>query len=43
MLVDKTTKQTYSSNISAIRELGKKEFANKVKRNEIEYIQCKFV
>ena len=43
MLVDRITKQTYSSNVSAIRELGKKEFANKVKRNEIEYIECRMV
>ena len=40
MLVDRITKQTYSSNIDAVRQLGKKEFNNKVKRNEIEYIQC---
>ena len=43
MLVDRTTKQTYSSSMSAIREIGKKEFYNKVKRNEIEYIQCRLV
>lgn len=43
MLVDRITKQTYSSNVSAIRELGKKEFTKKVKRNEIEYIQCRMV
>ena len=40
MLIDKSTKQTYSSGTSAIMELGKKEFNNKVKRNEIDYIQC---
>lgn len=40
MLVDRITKETYSSNSSAIRAIGKKEFNNKVKRNEIEYVQC---
>ena len=43
MLVDKVTKQTYSSCTAAIREMGKKEFNNKVKRNEIDYIQCRMV
>ena len=43
MLVDKVTKETYSSGCDAIRKLGKKEFNNKVKRNEIEYIQCTYV
>lgn len=43
MLVDRITKQTYSSNIAAIRVLGKKEFNNKVKRNELDYVQCKMV
>ena len=43
MLVDRVTKQTYSSNVAAIREMGKKEFDKKVKRNEIDYIQCTIV
>ena len=43
MLVDRITKQTYSSNVAAIREMGKKEFSNKVKRNEIDYIQCHMI
>lgn len=43
MLVDRVTKQTYSSNVAAIREMSKKEFINKVKRNEIDYIQCRYV
>lgn len=43
MLVDRVTKQTYSSGTAAIRELGKKEFNNKVKRNDIDYIQCRMV
>lgn len=43
MLVDRITKQTYSSNVAAIREMGKKEFSNKVKRNEIDYVQCRYV
>lgn len=43
MLVDRTTNKTYSSNVAAIRSLGKKEFNNKVKRNEIDYIQCRIV
>ena len=40
MLVDTITKQTYSCGKAAIRELGKKEFNNKVKKNEFKYIQC---
>lgn len=40
MLVDRITKQTYSCNSEAVRQLGRKEFNNKVKRNEIDYIQC---
>lgn len=43
MLVDRITKQTYSSGIEAIRQMGKKEFNNKTKRNEIDYIQCRYV
>ena len=43
MLVDRITKQTYSSNIDAVRQLGKNEFNNKVKRNEIDYVQCRYV
>lgn len=43
MLVDRVTKQTYSSGCEAIRVLGKKEFNNKVKRNEIDYVKCVFV
>lgn len=43
MLVDRITGQTYSSNVDAVRQLGKKEFNNKVKRNEIDYVQCVFV
>lgn len=43
MLVDRITKQTYSSGIEAIRQIGKKEFNNKVKRNELDYIQCSMV
>ena len=33
MLVDKTTKQTYSSSMSAIMSIGKNEFYTNVKRN----------
>lgn len=40
MLVDRITKQTYSCNCDAVRKLGRKEFNNKVKRNEMDYIQC---
>lgn len=43
MLVDRITNQTYSSHIDAVRQIGKKEFYTKVKRNEIKYIQCEFV
>jgi metal-responsive CopG/Arc/MetJ family transcriptional regulator len=43
MLVDKTTKQTYSSRSEAIRKLGDKEFKNKSRRNEFNYIQCSLV
>lgn len=43
MLVDRITNQTYSCNSSAIRAIGKKEFNSKVKRNEIEYVQCRMV
>ena len=43
MLVDRVTKKNYSTHNDAIRELGKKEFYSKVKRNEIEYIQCRIV
>ncbi len=43
MLVDRITNQTYSSGIEAIRQLGKKEFNGKVKRNEIDYVQCRYV
>ena len=43
MLVDRVTKQTYSSGCEAIRQLGKKEFNNKVKRNELDYVKCVFV
>lgn len=43
MLVDRITKQTYSCNCDAVRKLGRKEFNNKVKRNEIDYIQCRYV
>lgn len=43
MLVDRITRHTYSSGCDAIRQLGKKEFNNKVKRNEIDYIQCTYV
>lgn len=40
MLKDKVTAKTYSSGTEAIRQIGKKEFSSKVKRNEFEYIQC---
>lgn len=43
MLIDRTTNRTYSSGSAAIRELGKKEFNNKVKRNELDYVKCSFV
>lgn len=42
MLVDRKTKQTYSCGSEAMRILGKKEFANKVKRNELDYVQCSY-
>ena len=40
MLVDRITNKIYSCNCDAVRKLGIKEFNNKVKRNEIDYIQC---
>ena len=43
MLIDRITKQTYSSGVDAIRQMGKKEFNNKVKRNEIDYVKCSLV
>ena len=43
MLVDRITKKTYSSGCAAIRELGKREFDKKVKRNEIDYVKCSLV
>lgn len=42
MLVDNVTKQTYSCRNEAIRKLGKKEFLNKVKNNNLNYIQCSY-
>lgn len=43
MLVDRITKQTYSSRNAAIRELGKDVFIGKAKRKELDYVQCTFV
>lgn len=40
MLKDTTTAMTFSSRNDAIRQLGLKEFKNKVKRDELIYILC---
>ena len=37
MLVDRITKQTYSTRNAAIRDLGKIEFKKRIKDNKIEY------
>lgn len=42
MLIDRTTKKTYSCGVAARRELGTLAFNKKVKNNELEFIQCKF-
>lgn len=41
MLKDKVTSMTFSSRTDAIRQLGLKEFKNKVKRDELIYILCR--
>lgn len=41
MLIDKVTKQTFSSGISARRILGITLFNKKVKNNELEYVEVK--
>lgn len=41
MLKDITTNKTYSSGISARRELGIQAFNKKVKNNELEYIEVR--
>lgn len=42
MLVDKVTKQTFSCRTEAIRLLGQKEFNKRARRNDLDYIQCRF-
>lgn len=41
MLVDKITKQTFSSRTDAIRQLGEKEFKRKSNNNELDYVQVR--